>query len=70
MRKGQELNYGIPNLSVVICDKDIYELDDYVDRIYPIELGIKDTTHTASSASYLPLHLEIDSESRFKNNTK
>ena len=28
---------------------------------YPIELEIKDTTHTDTSASYLDLHLEIDS---------
>ena len=37
---------------------------DFVDRIYPIELEIKDTTHTDTSASYLDLHLEIDSEGR------
>jgi hypothetical protein len=35
---------------------------DFVDRIYPIELEIKDTTYTDISASYLDLHLEIDSE--------
>jgi hypothetical protein len=32
---------------------------DFVDRIYPIELEIKDTTDTDRSASYLDLHLEI-----------
>ena len=37
---------------------------DFVDRIYPIELEIKDTTHTGTSASYLDLHLVIDSEGR------
>jgi hypothetical protein len=31
-------------------------------RINPIELEIKDTTDTEGSASYLILHLEIDSE--------
>jgi hypothetical protein len=36
--------------------------DDFVDRIYLIELGIKDTTITDRFASYLDLHLEIDSE--------
>ena len=36
--------------------------DDFVDRIYPIELEIKYTTDTDRSASYLDLHLEIDSE--------
>jgi hypothetical protein len=35
---------------------------DFVDRIYPIELEIKDSTYTDRSASYLDLHLEIDSE--------
>jgi len=35
---------------------------DYVDHIYPIELEIKYTTDTDRSASYLDLHLEIDSE--------
>ena len=37
-------------------------LGDFVDRIYPIELAKKDTTDTDRSASYLDLHLEIDSE--------
>jgi hypothetical protein len=34
--------------------------------IYPIELEIKDTTDTDRSASYLDLHLEIDSEGRLR----
>ena len=34
---------------------------DFVDRIYPIKLEIKDTTDTDRSASYLDLQLEIDS---------
>jgi hypothetical protein len=38
----------------------------FVDRIYPIELEIKDTTDTYRSASYLDLHLEIDSEGRLR----
>jgi hypothetical protein len=37
---------------------------DFVDRIYPIELEIKDTADTDRSASYLDLHLEFDSEGR------
>ena len=40
---------------------------DFVDRIYPIELEIKDTTDTARSASYLDLHIEIDSEGRLRS---
>jgi hypothetical protein len=42
---------------------------DIVDHIYPIELQIKDTTDTDDtdmSASYLDLHLEIDSEGRLR----
>ena len=39
---------------------------DFVDRIYPIELEIKDTTDTDRSPSYLDLHFEIDSEGRLK----
>ena len=41
-------------------------LGDFVDRIYPIELEIKDTTDTDRSASYLDLHLEIDCEGRLR----
>ena len=39
---------------------------DYVERIYPIELEIKDTTYTVKSASCLDINLEIDNESRLK----
>jgi hypothetical protein len=39
-----------------------YRFGDFVDCIYPIDLEIKDTTDTDRSASYLDLHLEIDSE--------
>ena len=42
---------------------------DYVERIYPIELEIKDTTDTVKSASYLDVHPEIDNEGRLKNKT-
>ena len=39
---------------------------DFVDRIYPIGLEIKDITYTDWSASYLDLHLEIESEDRLR----
>ena len=39
---------------------------DFVDRIYPIELEIQDTTGIDSSATYLGLHLEIGSEGRLR----
>ena len=41
-----------------------FRFGDFVDRIYHIELAIKDTTDTDTSASYLDLHLEIDNEGR------
>jgi hypothetical protein len=46
---------------------DVFSLNnsrfvDFVYRIYPIELEIKDTTDTDRSASYLDLHLDINSE--------
>ena len=39
---------------------------DVVDRSYPIELEIKDTTDTDRSASYLHLDIEIDSKGRLR----
>ena len=37
---------------------------DFVDHIYLTELEIKDTADTDRSASFIDLHLEIDSEGR------
>jgi hypothetical protein len=39
---------------------------DFVDRIYPIELEIKDTIDIDKSVSYLYLHLEINSDGRLR----
>ena len=39
---------------------------DFADRIYPIVLEIKNTTDTDTSASYIGLHLDIDSEGRLR----
>jgi len=39
---------------------------DCVDRIYPMEIEIKDTTDTDRSASYLDPHLDIDREGRLR----
>jgi hypothetical protein len=41
-----------------------YRLSDFLGCIYPIEIERKDITDTYRSASYLDLHLEIDSEVR------
>ena len=37
---------------------------DFLHLIYPSQLEIKDTTDTVKSASYLDLHLEIDTRGR------
>jgi hypothetical protein len=42
--------------------------DEIVDRIYPIEFEIKDTTDTDMSASYLDLLPAIDSDCRLRLN--
>ena len=52
---------------------DVFSLNnsqfgDYVDRIYPIKLGIKDTIETEMPASYLDLHLEIDRKDGLRTN--
>jgi len=44
----------------------IQRLLDFVDCIYPIELEIKDTTDTDTSASYIDPQLKIDNEVRLK----
>ena len=53
------------------CIDDVISLNncrfcDFIDRIYPIELEIKDTTYTDRYVSYLDLHLEIDSEGQLR----
>jgi hypothetical protein len=39
---------------------------DFIDRIYPNELEIKDTTDTDRSASYVDIHLETDSKGQYE----
>ena len=41
---------------------DVLSLNNFVDRIYPVEPEIKNTTDTDRSNSYLDLYIEIDSE--------
>jgi hypothetical protein len=45
-----------------VLSLNISRFGHFVDGIYPIELEIKNTTDTDRSASYLDIHLEIDSE--------
>ena len=44
----------------------MYKQTNQLSSLAPIELEIKDTTDTDRSASYLDLHLEIDSEGRVR----
>ena len=49
-----------------VLSLNISRFGDFGDRIYPIELEIKDNTDTEMTAPYLDLHLEIDSEGRLR----
>jgi hypothetical protein len=42
------------------------QFGDYLHRIYPNEIQVKDTTDNQKLASYLDLHLEIANEGRLK----
>jgi hypothetical protein len=61
----------VRSLNFTLCyTDDVLSLNnskfcDFVDRIYLIELEINDTADT-DTASYLDLHLEIDSEGRLR----
>jgi hypothetical protein len=41
-------------------------LSDFVDRIYPIELDIKDIINIDKSSTYIDLNLEFDNEGRLR----
>jgi hypothetical protein len=58
-----DMNHKLWN---IVLSLDNSSFGDFVDRIYPIEHEIKDTTDTDRSALYLDLHLEIDSEGRLR----
>jgi hypothetical protein len=63
-------NGKIDSISFVVkfrCyEDDVLSLNNYVDRFYPIEPEIKDTTDADRSASYIHLHLELDREGRLR----
>jgi hypothetical protein len=42
--------------------KETMEFGDNIDRIYPIENRIKDTTDISRSASYLVLHMGMEGD--------
>ena len=64
----RSLNFTFRNIDDVLSLYN-FKLDEFVERIYSYELGIKDITYTARSDSYLSLHLEIYSEVPAKNDT-
>ena len=49
-----------------VLSLNISRFGDFGDRIFPIELEIKDTTDTEMSAPYRNQHLEHNSEGRLK----
>ena len=53
---------------MMFCHSTILVIWDFLHLIYPSQLAIKDTTDTVESASYLDLHLKIDTRGRL--NTK
>ena len=61
----RSFNFTFPYIEDVLSLNNS-RFGDFVDRIYPIELEIKDTTDTDRSASYLDLHLKINSEGRLR----
>jgi hypothetical protein len=67
-RKNEKKHARSFNFTLHYID-DVFQLNnsklaDFVGRIYPIEFDKMDTTDTTGSASYLDIHLEIESEDR------
>jgi hypothetical protein len=53
-------------LMLLVLSLNNSRFGDFVDRIYPIELEVTDTTDIGRSASYLDLHPKFDSEGRLR----
>jgi hypothetical protein len=64
----RSFNFTFRHIDDIISLNDS-NVGDFVDRFYPTELQIKDTKDTAKSASFIALHLEIDSEVDEKRRT-
>ena len=60
------LQFHVPLFRLCSLSLNNSRFGDFVDRISRIELEIKNTTDIDRSASYLDLHLEIDSEGRLR----
>jgi hypothetical protein len=64
-RLARSFNFTFRNIDDVLSLNNS-RFGDFVDRIYHIEVEIKDTTDTDSSAAYLDLQLDIYSEGRLR----
>ena len=62
---GRSFNFKFRYTDDVIS-RNYSRFGNYVDRVLPIKLEIKNITYTALSTSYLDLHIEIDSEHRLR----
>ena len=58
------INFTFRNIDDVLSINSSF--GDFVGRIYPIELELKDTTDTDRSSSYLDIHLEIERERQLR----
>jgi hypothetical protein len=63
--KRKSFNFMFRNIDDVLSLNNS-RFSDFVERIYPNELEIKDITDTDRSASYLDLYIEIVSEGRLR----
>ena len=63
--KRKSFNFTFSNIDDVLSLNNS-RFSDFVERIYPNELEIKDITDTDRSASYLDLYIEIVSEGRLR----
>ena len=56
----------IPAIPASVKTINNYQFHFYVDSIYPSELEIKDTTESATFASYLDILLKIDTDGKLR----
>ena len=65
LKLGRSFNFTLRYTDDVLSQNNS-TFGDFFDRIYSIQLEIKDTTDRDRSASYLDLHLKIDNEGRLR----
>lgn len=65
-----ELRYALQYIYILILRSSIDDflsinnIGDYVDRIFPIKIEIKNATDIANHVSYLDIRIETDKEGR------